>query len=91
MSSVSEVHNNPNCILNTKMAHAFVCIKSTGMRWLQNVGSTTRMVSFFIWEAIDWSQGLSQDLETGSLKLAIVKYLGVQIFKGHHNILRFQL
>ena len=27
-------------------------------------------------------QGLSQDLETGCLKLAIVKLLGVQIFKG---------
>ena len=36
------------------------------------------------------SQGLSQDLETGCLKLAIVKYLGVQIFKGDHNILRLQ-
>ena len=29
-----------------------------------------------------WTQGLSQDLETGCLKLAIVKSLGVQIFKG---------
>ena len=27
-------------------------------------------------------QCLSQDLETGSLKLAIVKFWGVQIFKG---------
>ena len=88
MSSINVVPNNPNCLLNTKVAPAFVCIKSTGMRWLQNVGSTTRMVSFFIWEAINWSQGLSQDLETGSLKLAIVKYMGVQ--KGDHNILRFQ-
>ena len=35
-------------------------------------------------------QGLSQDLETGCLKLAIVKFWGVQIFKGDHNILRFQ-
>ena len=34
--------------------------------------------------------GLSQDLETGCPKLAIVKFLGVQIFKGDHNILRFQ-
>ena len=33
---------------------------------------------------------LSQDLETGCLKLAVVKYLGVQIFKGDHNILIFQ-
>ena len=36
------------------------------------------------------SQGLRQDLETGCLKLAVVKFLGVQIFKGDHNILRFQ-
>ena len=35
------------------------------------------------------SQGLSQDLETGCLKLAIVNFLGIQIFKGDHNILRF--
>ena len=35
-------------------------------------------------------QCLSQDLETGCLKLAVVKYLGVQIFKGDHNILIFQ-
>ena len=37
-----------------------------------------------------WHQGLSQDLETGCPKLAIVKFLGVQIFKGDHNILRNQ-
>ena len=35
-------------------------------------------------------QGFSQELETGCLKLAIVKYLGVQIILGDHNILRFQ-
>ena len=35
-------------------------------------------------------QGLSQDLETGCLKLAVVKILGVHIFKGDHNILIFQ-
>ena len=29
-------------------------------------------------------QCLSQDLETGCLKLAVVKFLGVQIFKGDH-------
>ena len=34
-----------------------------------------------------WVQCLSQELETGCLKLAIVKFLGVQIFKGDHNIL----
>ena len=37
------------------------------------------------------SQSHSQDLETGCPKFAIVKYLGVQISKGDHNILRFQL
>ena len=31
-------------------------------------------------------QCLSQDLETGCLKLAVVKFLGVQIFKRDHNI-----
>ena len=35
-------------------------------------------------------QCLSQDLETGCLKLAVVKVLGVQIFKGDHNINIFQ-
>ena len=35
-------------------------------------------------------EGLSQELETGCLKLAIVKFWGVQIFKGGHNILRIQ-
>ena len=35
-------------------------------------------------------QCLSQDLETGCLKLAVVKFWGVQIFKGDHNILIFQ-
>ena len=35
-------------------------------------------------------QGLSQDLETGCLKLAIVKFLGVQTVKGDHNLLIFQ-
>ena len=34
--------------------------------------------------------GLSQDLETGCLKLAIIKLLGIQNFKGDHNILIFQ-
>ena len=33
---------------------------------------------------------LSQDLETGCLKLAVVTFLGVQMFKGAHNILLFQ-
>ena len=35
-------------------------------------------------------QGLSQDLETGCLKLAIEELLGVQIFEEDHNTLRFQ-
>ena len=36
------------------------------------------------------NQGLSQRLETGCQKFAIVKFLGFQILKGAHNILRFQ-
>ena len=36
------------------------------------------------------TQCLSQDLESGCLKLAVVKSLGVQIFKGDRNILIFQ-
>ena len=40
-----------------------------------------------IWDS---KQGLSQELETGCLKFAIVKFLGDQIFKGNHNIVRFQ-
>ena len=39
---------------------------------------------------LDYNQCLSQDLETGCLKLAVVKFLGVQIFKRDHNILIFQ-
>ena len=39
---------------------------------------------------LDLPLGLSQDSETGCSKLAIVKFLGVQIFKGNNNILRFQ-
>ena len=35
-------------------------------------------------------QCLSQDLETGCLKFAVAKSLGIQIFKGVHNILIFQ-
>ena len=33
---------------------------------------------------------LSQDLETGCLKLPVVKFLCVQIFKGDRNIIIFQ-
>ena len=32
------------------------------------------------------SVGLTQHLETGCPKLAIVKFLGIQLFKGNHNI-----
>ena len=35
-------------------------------------------------------QGLSQDLESGCPKWAIVNILGIHIFKGDNNILRFQ-
>ena len=35
------------------------------------------------------AQGPSQDSEYGCLKLAVVKFLGVQIVKGDHNILIF--
>ena len=35
-------------------------------------------------------QCLSQDLETGCLKLVVENFWGVQIFKGDHNILIFQ-
>ena len=36
------------------------------------------------------TQCLSQDFETGCLKLAVVNFLGVQILKRDHNILIFQ-
>ena len=48
-----------------------------------------RLSSFGIIHLAD-TQCLSQDLETGCLKLAVIKYLGIQIFKGDHNILIFQ-
>ena len=35
-------------------------------------------------------QALSQDLEAGCQKLAIVTLFGIQFFKGDHNILRLQ-
>ena len=35
-------------------------------------------------------QGLSQDLGTGCPKLGALNFLGVQILKGDHIILRFQ-
>ena len=38
-----------------------------------------------VFRLVSSGQGLSQDLETGCLKKAILKYWGVQIFKGDHN------
>ena len=40
--------------------------------------------------SVTFIQRLSQDLGTGCLKLAVEKFLGVQIFKGDHTILIFQ-
>ena len=48
----------------------------------QNLGCTAESQE-------DMDQCLSQDLESGCLKLAVVKYLGIHIFKGYHNILIF--
>ena len=50
----------------------------------------TFLLFLFIVSGLVGRQGLSQDFETGCLKLAVVKFLGVHIFKGDHNILRFQ-
>ena len=33
---------------------------------------------------------VNQDLESGCPKLAIVRFLGILLLKGHHNILRLQ-
>ena len=56
-----------------------------------SVTSPAGLMKFFLnVEPWGFSQGLSQDLETGCPKLAIVKFLGVQVFKGNHNILRLQ-
>ena len=55
------------------------CTNTSGSNFLKLIGQTLCLM-----------QGLSQYLESGCLKLAIVKSLGVQIFKGHHNILTFQ-
>ena len=56
--------------------------------WSQGIGSP-------IWGSSktrvkDGMQGLCQDLETGCPKLAMVKFLGIQIYKGDHNLLRLQ-
>ena len=52
--------------------------------------SKSWLIPCMLWTQRVEIQGLSQELENGCLKLAIVKFLGVQIFKGDHNILRFQ-
>ena len=53
----------------------------------------TRRVASLMWQLSKTTrvitQGLRQDFKIGCPKLAIVKFLGVQIFKGDHNILRF--
>ena len=50
------------------------------------IQDTRDLVSWYM----TFKQGISQELETGCLKLAIVKFLCVQIFKWDHNILWFQ-
>ena len=40
--------------------------------------------------AVSSTYGLSQDSETGCPKLAIVEFLGAQIFKGDDNIQMYQ-
>ena len=37
-----------------------------------------------------FTKGLTKDLETGRLKLAMVKFLAVLFFEGDHNILGLQ-
>ena len=48
--------------------------------------------TIFTFHHVGWTppQGLSQDFETGCLKLAVVKFWGVQIFKGDYNILMYK-
>ena len=49
------------------------------------------MKQYHGYETLDmYDQCLSQDLETGYLKLAVAKFWRVQIFNGDHNILIFQ-
>ena len=51
---------------------------------------TTGLVRAMNYYILHTMQCLSQDWETVCLKLAVVKFLGVHIFKGDHNILIFQ-
>ena len=53
---------------------------------LSMIISSSHFCSNWVLEVYLLEQGLSQDLETGCLKLAIVKFGGVQNFKGAHNI-----
>ena len=61
----------------------YICIYPTFLGLLQETYKAFLGLNRFI-------QCLSQDSETGCLKLAIVKKFGVQIFKGDYNIVRFQ-
>ena len=63
--------------------HSLKSLRSTGSKMESNILSTDAMPQWL-------RQGLSQDLETRCPKLAIVKSLGVQTFKGDHNRLGFQ-
>ena len=47
-------------------------------------------VLFMVELSFNEQQGLSQDLETGCLNLAILKFWGALFFKGYHNILKLQ-
>ena len=53
-------------------------------------GRNTLLASRYEVNKLLSSQCLSQDLETRCLKLSVVNFLDVQIFKGDHNILIFQ-
>ena len=65
-------------------------LKSYNVTLASSMG-TSELADGLIYQAwLTTGQGLSQDLETGCPKLAIVKFMGVHIFKGDHNILRFQ-
>ena len=63
---------------------------------LSEYGAKMVIIGFYYYRRIGaalqgptFLQCLSQDLETGWLKLVVVKFLGVQILKGDHNILIF--
>ena len=62
---------------------AFVCVTGSQWNWI------IILMLLLVYSTINY-KGLSQDLETGCPKLAIVKFLGVQIFKEDHNVFRFK-